>query len=166
MTITQPTGYLAQPSSGAGDPVLVLHAWWGLNDTIRALCDRLAAEGFVAFAPDLYHGHLADTIPGAEALAQGLHYEQAKAEVAAAADFLNDYAGPSPRGLAVIGFSLGASYALDFVAGAPDNLRSVVLFYGTGDTDVGRSNAAFLGHFAANDPYESPEYVDGMERCV
>ncbi len=166
MTNTQPEGYLAHPISGAGDPVLVLHAWWGLNDTIRALCDRLAAEGFVALAPDLYHGQLADTIPGAEALAQGLNYEQAKAQVAAAADYLIDHAGPSPRGLAVIGFSLGASYALDFVAGAPDDLRSVVLFYGTGDTDVGRSHAAFLGHFAANDPYESPEYVDGMEKYI
>ena len=56
----QPDGFLALPSGGQGHPVLVLHAWWGLNDTIIELCRRLAAEGFIAFAPDLYHGRIAD----------------------------------------------------------------------------------------------------------
>ena len=165
MTIEQPEGYLALPPTGEGDPVLVLHAWWGLNETIKNLCDRLAAAGFVAFAPDLYHGQVADTIDGAEALAGALNpnQEQALAEIVAAADFLNLRGGPASRGLAVIGFSLGASYALDFVGRAPDNLRAVVIFYGTGDVDVSHSKAAFLGHFAANDPYEEQEYVDGIE---
>ena len=59
-------GYLAMPERGKGPGVLVLHAWWGLNDTIKAFCTRLAEAGFVAFAPDLYHGEVADTIAGAE----------------------------------------------------------------------------------------------------
>ena len=58
-------GYLATPEHGEGPGVLVLHAWWGLNDTMRAVCMRLAEAGFVAFAPDLYHGKVADTIPAA-----------------------------------------------------------------------------------------------------
>jgi hypothetical protein len=56
MTTTQPLGFLAVPPTGKGPGVLVLHAWWGLNDTIKAFCTRLAGSGFVAFAPDLYQG--------------------------------------------------------------------------------------------------------------
>ena len=73
MTRTQPQGYLAIPRTGKGSCVLVLHAWWGLNDTIKAFCDRSAKAGFVVFAPDLYHGQVADTIPGAEALVKALN---------------------------------------------------------------------------------------------
>ena len=52
--------------------MLVLHAWWGLNDTMKEVCKRLAASGFACFAPDLYHGKVADTIPDAETLAGAL----------------------------------------------------------------------------------------------
>src|SRR5512136_2436073 len=109
MTHPQPQGFLAVPSNGNGPGVLVLHAWWGLNDTIKSFCKRLAASGFVAFAPDLYHGKVADTIAGAEALGQALdaRYLQAKAEILEAAQFLNERAGGTAAGLAVIGFSLG-----------------------------------------------------------
>src|SRR5690349_11035405 len=68
MSLAQPDGYLAMPAAGKGKPVLVLHAWWGLNDTIKAFCDRLAKEGFVAFALDMYHGKLTDKIEEAEKL--------------------------------------------------------------------------------------------------
>jgi carboxymethylenebutenolidase len=73
---TRPDGYLAVPPTGKGSPVLVLHAWWGLNDTARAFCRRLAEAGFVAFAPDLYHGKLADNIADAEALGKALDANQ------------------------------------------------------------------------------------------
>ena len=54
MRDNQPDGYLAIPPSGTGGPVLVLHAWWGLNDAMRAFSTRLAESGFLVFAPDLY----------------------------------------------------------------------------------------------------------------
>src|SRR3954452_21416101 len=97
-------GYLAMPERGEGPGVLVLHAWWGLNDTIRAVCTRLAEAGFVAFAPDLYHGKVAKTIAEAEILGRAVdtNHIQAESEVVDAARFLGERAGQSPAGLAVI----------------------------------------------------------------
>ena len=163
MEHAQPDGHLAIPPAGTRRPVLVLHAWWGLNDTIRAVCSRLADAGFVAFAPDLYHGQVATDIAGAESLGQALDARHllARAEVADAARWLGQRAGRSE--LAVIGFSLGAYYALDLAAAESDHVDSVVLFYGTGGGDWRRSRAAYLGHFAANDPFEPPASVDALE---
>jgi carboxymethylenebutenolidase len=161
----QPLGFLAVPPTGKGLGVLVLHAWWGLNDTMKALCTRLADAGFTAFAPDMYHGKLADNIPAAEALGNALdaNHLQAKAEIAEATLFLHELAGQIKPGLAVIGFSLGAYYALHLSATDPEHIRYVVLFYGTGPADFSNSRAAYLGHFAENDPYETPANIDELE---
>src|SRR5881409_3121392 len=110
MTHPQPQGFLAVPPTGKGPGVLVLHAWWGLNDTMKAFCTRLAESGFVAFAPDLYHGKVADNIADAKSLLKALDANQAMAELAEATKFLSERAGQTDPGLAVIGFSLGASY--------------------------------------------------------
>lgn len=168
MKDSQPEGFIAVPSSGEGPGVLVLHAWWGLNDTMKAFCTRLAESGFVTFAPDLYHGQVADTIADAEALGQALdnNHLQAKAEIAEATTFLNERAGQTGRGLAVIGFSLGAYYALDLAAADPERIRSVVLFYGTGGGDFSNSRAAYLGHFAENDEFEPQSNVDSLEESL
>lgn len=164
----QPDGFLALPAAGTGRPVLVLHAWWGLNETMKGICTRLANAGFVAFAPDLYHGKVADTIPDAEALGGALdgNHLQAKAEIAAAAAFLEDYADNPADGLAVIGFSLGAYYAVDLAVAEPARIRAVVLFYGSGDSEVSKSQAAYLGHFAENDEYEPRSYSDNLEEAL
>src|SRR5512142_2614231 len=129
MTRSQPQGFLAEPPSGVGGGVLVLHAWWGLNDTFKGVCTRLAAAGFVAFAPDLYHGAIAKTIPEAEAMVNALDAKhlEAEAEIAEAAAFLSERAGTGAEGLAVIGFSMGAYYALNLSTEDPDRVRSVVL---------------------------------------
>jgi carboxymethylenebutenolidase len=168
MTNPQPQGFLAVPPSGKGPGVLVLHAWWGLNETMKAFCTRLAESGFVAFAPDLYHGKVADTIPEAEALGKALdaNYLQAKAEIADATMFLNERADQAERGLAVIAFSLGAYYALDLAAADPEHIRSVVLFYGTGPGDFSNSRAAYLGHFAEDDEFEPQSTVDELEESL
>ena len=168
MTHTQPQGFLAVPPTGKGPGVLVLHAWWGLNDTIKAFCTRLAESGFVAFAPDLYHGKVVDNIADAEILGKALdaNYLQAKAETAEATLFLNERVGQAGRGLAAIGFSLGASYALDISNTAPEDIRSVVIFYGTWVEDLSNSRAAYLGHFAENDPFEPQSNVDRLEEYL
>jgi carboxymethylenebutenolidase len=168
MTHPQPQGFLAVPPTGKGPGVLVLHAWWGLNDTIKAFCTRLAESGFVAFAPDLYHGKVADTIADAETLGQALdtNHLQAKAEIADATMFLNERADQADRGLAVIGFSLGAYYALDLSNADPEHIRSAVIFYGTGANDFSSSKADYLGHFAENDEFEPKSNVDSLEESL
>jgi carboxymethylenebutenolidase len=166
MSSAQPDGYLATPPAGKGSGVLVLHAWWGLNDTIKDVCQRLADSGFVAFAPDLYHGNVTDQIPEAEKLGAALDAKvnQARAELADATAFLKERAGDS--GLAVIGFSLGAFYALDLSVNAAESIQSVVIFYGTGPADFGKSKAGYLGHFAVNDQFEPQSSVDDLEKSI
>ena len=166
MSQSQPEGFLAVPPAGQGPAVLVLHAWWGLNDTIRAICQRLADAGFVAFAPDLYHGQVADTIPEAQALANTLDDQQAQADVAASAEFLGQGSGADGGGLAVIGFSLGAYFALEFSAAAPELVRAVVVFYGTGPDEFSGAQAAYLGHFAEHDEFEPLDNVAELESIL
>jgi carboxymethylenebutenolidase len=168
MTHSQPEGFLAVPPAGKGPGVLVLHAWWGLNDTIKSFCTRLAESGFVVFAPDLYHGKVAVTVADAEALGSALdeNAEQASAEIAQAAAFLNQRAEPAGRGLAVVAFSLGVYYAMDLSITAPELIRAVVIFYGTGEGDFSRSKAAYLGHFAEEDEFEPQANVDELEKTL
>lgn len=168
MPHAQPEGYLAIPPTGKGDAVLVLHAWWGLNDTVKAFCTRLAQSGFVAFAPDLYHGKVADNIDDAETFGKALdaNHLRAKADIAEATQFLIERFGQTDRGLAVIGFSLGAYYALYLAAADPEHIRSVVVFYGTGGGDFSNSRAAYLGHFAENDEFEPQSNIDALEESL
>jgi carboxymethylenebutenolidase len=162
----QPEGFLAVPRTGEGRGVLVLHAWWGLNDTMRAFCTRLAEEGFVAFAPDLYHGQVATSVEDAESLSDALDSRQARVDIAAAVDFLTGRSAPGGRGVAVIGFSLGAFYALDLSVADPERISTVVVFYGTRPGDYSRSQANYLGHFAETDPFESASDVDALEAAL
>lgn len=168
MSTAQPDGYLAQPASDEAGAVLVLHAWWGVNDTIKSFCDHLAESGFVAFAPDLYHGKVADKVDDARALGTELdaNLEQARADIAEAVAYLTDRASESSKGLAVIGFSLGAYYALDLSITDPDAISSVVVFYGTWSGDYSASRAAYLGHFAESDAFEPGPDVDAMEAAL
>ena len=171
MTHPQPQGFLAVSPTGKGPGVLVLHASWGLNDTLKAFCTRLAESGFVAFAPDLYHGKVADNIADAEALGKAVdaNHLQAKAEIADATRSLSERAGQADGDLAVIAFSLGGYYALDLAAAHPEHIRSVVLFYGTDGTaggDYSNSRASYLGHFAENDQFEPPSNVDRLEETL
>lgn len=166
MSTEQPNGYLAEPAAGEGPGVLVLHAWWGLNDTFRQVCDRLAGEGYVAFAPDLYHGRVVDDVDAAEAMVKALDGEQARNDIVRAARFLGERTGGAGSGLAVIGFSLGANFALDLSAAEPELVRSVVVFYGTGSADFSASRASYLGHFAEDDDFEPAAEVDGLEAAL
>ena len=161
--LPRPSGYLALPQSGKGDPVLVLHAWWGLNQTMRDFCRRLAEAGFIVFAPDLYGGKTAETIPEAEALRDSFDHEKARTEVAKAAKWIFGQYGKKRKGLAVIGFSLGAYFALDLSCTEPETVDLVTIFYGTGPADYSKSRSSYLGHFAESDPYEPEAEVDSLK---
>jgi len=146
-------GYLALPGSGKGAGVLMLHAWWGLNEFFKRTCDRLALEGFVALAPDLFHEVIARAIEEAKRLRLGLDSNVAGAEVAAALDFLQAHKALNSSRLGIIGLSLGCSFALGAARSRPKFVKAVVLFYGTGGGRLEKTDAAFLGHFAENDEW-------------
>jgi carboxymethylenebutenolidase len=161
-----PQGFLALPSTGNGPGVLVLHPWWGLNETIRTLCGRLASQGFITFAPDLYHGAVATTIKEAESLSRKLKNKQAQADIADAVTFLAERTGVTDQRLGVIGFSLGAYYALGLSVDNPKHVRAVVVFYGTKGGDYEASQAAYLGHFAQTDDWVKTSGVKKLEKSL
>lgn len=168
MPQTRPNGFLAQPPGGPGAPVLVLHAWWGLNDTVKAYCTQLAAAGFTVFAPDLYRGQVTEQVAEAERLSSALlgRLEQPRADLAAAAAFVHGQAGRPARGLAVVGFSLGAFFALDLSVSDPQHVHSVVVYYGTRPGDYAAARASYLGHYAETDPFEPTTEVDALQAAL
>ncbi len=168
MSLVQPEGYLALPAAGTGCAVLVLHAWWGLNEMVKGVCTRLADAGYAAFAPDLYHGKVTDQIAEAEVFSGAVFGKlgEARADLAAAAAFLSKRAGTQESGMAVIGFSLGAFFALDLSVTAPEAVRAVVAFYGTRPGEYEGSQAAYLGHFAEHDEFEPASEVNLLEAAL
>src|SRR6266702_318503 len=158
------SGYLAVPKTGSGPGLLVLHAWWGLNDFFKGLCDRLATAGFVAFAPDLYHGATASTRDGAENLMSKLDQKAAGREIQSAVRGLQVHAGVRGKRLGVIGFSMGAFWGLWLAQELPADVAAVGRFYGTGDGNYSHIKAAFLGHFAETDEFESSAAVRDLDK--
>jgi carboxymethylenebutenolidase len=145
----------------------VLHAWWGLNDFFRGFCDRLAQEGFVALAPDMYAGKVARTIEEAEQFKSQWDEEQEVPPVILpAVEDLSKRTAINDRGLGVVGFSMGAYWALWLALKKPELIRAVTLFYGTngGGGDFRQSKAAYLGHFAERDPYETESGIQELEK--
>ncbi len=164
--MTNQTQYLAIPPSGNGSGVLVLHAWWGMTDFIRQFCDRLAQEGFVALAPDMFAGKVAHTVAEAEQLLPQMQQESGIPDLLlAATDPLSQRAAPHTP-LATIGFSFGGNWALWLAQQKPDLIRAVTLFYATdgGTGNYQQSKAAFLGHFAEADPYEPAAEIRALEQ--
>jgi len=159
-------GYLAVPSTGTGQGVLVLHAWWGLNDFFRSFCDRLAGEGFLVHAPDMFSGTVFQTIADADHhISEWNEEKEVPPIILPAVEGLNNRQAEKGRGLAIIGFSMGAYWASWLAIKKPELVRSVVLFYGSsGGGDFRGSKSSFLGHFAEKDPYESVERVTEMEK--
>ncbi len=102
-------GYLALPKTSRGG-VLVLHAWWGLNDFFKSFCDRLAQEGYTAVAPDLRQGKVAHTIDEAKAMLSSANEEETFPPVLGGLDHLMSTSKGHAFG--VVGFSMGAAWAL------------------------------------------------------
>jgi len=154
--------YLAVPAQPDAPGVIVLHAWWGLNSLFKNLCDRLAAEGFVAFAPDMYKGKVVKTKDEAEQLVDQDN-EWKHAVVDAAPDFLRGRPEVRKEALSVIGFSMGAAWSLLLASERPEDIRKVVLFYGSYGVDFSKVKAEILGHYASTDEFEPLEGIRAME---
>ncbi|MFI5843427.1 dienelactone hydrolase family protein [Catenuloplanes sp. NPDC051500] len=104
-------GYLAKPASGTGPGVIVIQEWWGLVEHITALADRFAEAGFVALAPDLYHGRQTTYPDEAVKLLMGLAIDQAAKDIAGAADYVAELPETSGK-IGAVGFCMGGSLAL------------------------------------------------------
>jgi carboxymethylenebutenolidase len=158
--------YQAVPTSGYGAGVLVLHAWWGLNDTFRRFCDRLAGEGFVALAPDLYHGEVVTTREDAERLMRQMDKQAARKKLNSAVKNLIAHPAVNQPTIGVVGFSLGGYYALRLACQKPKIVAAAVIFYSTGGGKFSAAQAAFLGHFAEQDEFEPAAAVHHLEEQI
>jgi carboxymethylenebutenolidase len=158
--------YLSLPKTRAGAGVLVLHAWWGLNDTFRRFCDQLAGEGFVALAPDLYNGAVAATREDAKRLMRQIDKDAARKTLNAALKDLAAHPVVDQPAIGVVGFSLGGYYALGLACQKPKNIAAVVTFYGSGGGKFAEAQAAFLGHFAEDDEFEPAADVLQLEQNI
>jgi carboxymethylenebutenolidase len=156
-------GYLAIPEDGKGKGVLVLHAWWGLTEFFKGTCDRLAANGFVAFAPDLFHGQTAETVEQAEQLEEGRDEEAVKATAQWALRFLQSHPAVQGDQLGAVGFSFGAFHAMLLDDANPRAFGGIVLFYGPSGEDLSGSKAQYQLHFAEDDDWEPIENVEKMK---
>jgi len=157
-------GYLAKPVSGNGPGVLVLHAWWGLTPFLQTFCDRLAGQGFVTLAPDLYHGALASTVEEAKRLRGKLKRERACEDILQAAERLRAACGPTHSGMGVVGFSLGGYWALWLAEQAQSGVAATVVYYGTRNGDYTASRSAFQFHLAETDEYVSASGVKAQQK--
>ena len=163
------SGYLVTPSAGTGPGVLVIQEWWGLDSGIKEMADRLGAAGFVALAPDLYHGELAahDEMDKAGQLMQNLPPDRAGRDMSGAIDFLASHPAVTSRGIGVVGFCMGGMLAFLIAANRPDKVTAVVPFYGfpQGDTepDWSRLAATVSGHMAEHDSFFPPDAARALE---
>jgi fructose-bisphosphate aldolase, class I len=152
-------GQIARPKGGAKAPTIVLiQEWWGVNDHIESLLDRLADAGFIALAPDLYHGKTTRDAAEAQQLMVALDTAQAVSEIGAAAAYLK--ALPEGNGkVGVVGFCLGGALAFATACHVP-GLSAVSPFYGVPPAekvDYKNVTAPILAHFAAKDGWAKPE---------
>jgi carboxymethylenebutenolidase len=161
-------GYLATPASGGGPAVIVIQEWWGLVDHIKDVADRFAAAGFVALAPDLYHGDSAQKPDDAGRLMMALDVARAARDLEGAVAYLLARPGVSARKVGVVGFCMGGQLALA-TACLSGNVGAAVDFYGVHPNvklDFAKLGAPVLGLFAERDAFVTPEAARKLERDV
>ncbi len=162
-------GYLAVPAAGSGPGVVVIQEWWGLVDHIRDVCDRLAGEGFVALAPDLYRGETTAEPDEAGKLMMELDIERAAKDMSGAVDFLRDHEAVTTDRLGAIGFCMGGGLVLVLAARNGDKIGAAVSFYGVfkGETpDLSGITAPVLVHFGDADALAPMEQVRALESTL
>ena len=147
-------GYLAQPADGQPHPgVVVIQEWWGLVPHIKDVAERLAHEGFVTLAPDLYHGQAAAEPDEARKLAMALDAQRAVQEIAAGARYLKKMPNVAPQKVGVVGWCMGGGLSLSTAAHHADLFGAAVAFYGRPLTasDTARLQVPVLGLYAEHD---------------
>ena len=165
-------GYLATPASGRGPGVVVIQEWWGLNDQIKGVADMFAREGFVALAPDFYHGKGAKI--GEPDGAQKLMMEFFQASTAAkdakgAAEYLASHPAVTSNKVGAIGFCLGGFLAILVASVAPERVAAVVDCYGVGQRvpDLAPVRGTpILGIFGGKDQGAGPDAVAALEKAA
>ena len=158
-------GYLSLPARGTGPGVIVLQEWWGLVDHIREVCDRLAREGFVALAPDLYRGESASDPGAAGRLMMELELPRAARDLEAAVAALVNHHAVNGGKVAAIGFCMGGQLAL-YAAALSPRISAVVDCYGVHPNvrvDFANVRAAVMGVFAERDAFVPPETAHQLE---
>lgn len=158
--------YLAPARPAPGPPVLLLPPWWGLNQTIRDLADRLAGDGLTVMAPDMFDGTVLTTPDAAQAHVRSLSEADGariRAAVLATLDHLLTHADARGKRAGIIGLSFGAMEGTE-VAGERSDIGAVVMFYsGIFEAPAG---IAYLGHFAEDDEFDDSAQVAELEETL
>jgi carboxymethylenebutenolidase len=163
------SGYLVRPPSGSGPGVLVIQEWWGVDDDLKTMADRLAEAGFVALVPDLYHGEVAghDEMDKAGELMNSLPPDRAARDMSGAVDFLAGHDAVTGDGVGVVGFCMGGMLTFLIAAGRGDKVTAAVPFYGFPqgemEPDWSGLTAAVRGHMAENDDFFPPDAAKALE---
>ena len=159
-------GYLATPAAGKGPGVIVIQEWWGLVGHIKSVCDRFAAAGYAALAPDLYHGQTASEPDAAGKLFMALNIERAEKDLAGAAGYLAPHSSTAKLG--AVGFCMGGQLAL-FAGCTNGSVGAVVDFYGIHPNvkpDYARLGGPVLGLFAEKDAFVTPQTAREVEAAI
>jgi len=162
---TSTSGYLAIPESGSGPGVIVIQEWWGLVDHIEDVCNRFAAEGFVALAPDLYHGKSTKSPDEAGKLMMALEIDRAEKDLRGAIQYLLEHEATKGSKVGTIGFCMGGALSL-YAASKNPQVGACVVFYGNHPKvkpDLPNLQAPVLGLYAERDRSIPPEVVHQLE---
>jgi carboxymethylenebutenolidase len=155
-------GYLALPESGGGPGVVVIQEWWGLTSHIADVTDRLAAQGFVALAPDLFGGTTTHDADEAGELMKQLPVARAARDLAGAVDYLLGHDAVTGEKVGAVGFCMGGGFVLLLAAQQGDKIGAAVPFYGVLGEDFpsfDNLTAPLLGHFGELDEMAPPDSV-------
>ena len=162
-------GYLAVPASGSGPGLIVVQEWWGLVPHIKTMCDRFAAEGFVAVAPDVYRGEVAEhtEMDKAAHLMNTLPIDRAARDMGGAVDFLLRHPAVTSDKIGIVGYCMGGMLALVLAAQQGDKIGAVAPYYGAplgdGAPDWSGLTAPVRGHFGGADDFFPPDAVKALE---
>jgi carboxymethylenebutenolidase len=163
------SGFVAEPVTNARHPaVIVVHTWFGLNDWVKEQTQKLAEQGFVALAVDLYNGHTATDSSGALELRMGLKDDIALRDLLAAYAYLYARKDIDRDHIGVIGWDMGGGYALKLAMFQP-HIAACVVNYGTlptDPTDIQQIAAPVLGNFGTLDKGVLPTDVQMFEKTM